>query len=123
VSACLLIAPFGGIGAQSDFQMRASIMSLGILAVAFADFTARAVEALDAGTARTREGSGVTWLPLDVDEQGWKELRDVFGNVDKRVRAVAEKSASRMDTPKDGFPVIVAVAIFDVTNGEESDPA
>jgi DNA-binding transcriptional ArsR family regulator len=90
---------------------------------ALADFTKRAVEALDAGTTETREGSGVTWLPLNVDEQGWKELRGVLGNVEKRFRAVADKSAERMKSPRDGIPVIVAVAAFEIASGEDVDPS
>lgn len=90
---------------------------------ALANFTARAVEALDAGTAETREGSGVTWLPLNVDEQGWNELRDVLGNVEKRFRGVADKSAGRLGRPMDGIPVIVAVAAFEVASGKNVDPS
>lgn len=90
---------------------------------ALADFTTRAVEALDAGTPETREGSGVTWLPLNVDEQGWKELRGVLGNVEKRFRDVADKSAERMQSPRDGFPVVVAVAAFEIASGEDVDPS
>jgi hypothetical protein len=76
-----------------------------------------------AGTAESREGSGVTWLPLNVDEQGWKELRRVLGNVEKRFWAVADKSADRMESPRDGIPVIVAVAAFEIASGEDVDPS
>jgi DNA-binding transcriptional ArsR family regulator len=88
---------------------------------ALADFTTRAVEALDAGTAESREGSGVSWLPLTVDEQGWKELRGVLGNVEKRFRDVAGKSAERMKSPRDGIPVIVAFAAFEIARGKDVD--
>lgn len=90
---------------------------------ALADFTNRAIEALDAGTVESREGSGVTWLPLNVDEQGWKELRRVLGNVEERFRAVADKSAERMDSPREGIPVIVAVAAFEIASGQDVDPS
>lgn len=90
---------------------------------ALADFTNRAVEALDAGTVESREGSGVTWLPLNVDEQGWKELQRVLGNVEGRFRAVADKSAERMKSPRDGIPVIVAVAAFEIASGKDVDPS
>lgn len=86
-------------------------------------FTHRAVEALDAGTFESRAGSGLTWLPLNVDEEGWKELRRVLGNVEKRFRAIADKSAERTDDPGDGVPVIVAVAAFEVAGGKDVDPA
>lgn len=86
---------------------------------ALAGFASRAVEALEAGTLESREGSGVTWLPLNVDEQGWKELRRVLGNVEKRFRAVEDKSAERLDTAGDGIPVIVAVAAFELASGKD----
>ncbi len=88
-----------------------------------AAFTDRAVEALDDGTAESREGSGVTWLPLNVDEEGWKELRGVLGNVEKRFLAVADKSAERMVSPRDGIPVIVAVAAFEIASGKDVGPS
>jgi DNA-binding transcriptional ArsR family regulator len=90
---------------------------------ALADFTTRAVEALDAGTMESREGSGVTWLPLNVDEQGWNELRRVLDNVEKRFRSVADKSAERMEAPRDGIPVIVAVAAFEIASGKDVGPS
>jgi DNA-binding transcriptional ArsR family regulator len=90
---------------------------------ALAEFTKRAVEALDAGTVESREESGVDSFPLSVDEQGWTELRRVLGDVEKRFRAVADKSAERMKSPRDRFPVIVAVAAFEVPTGEDVDPS
>lgn len=90
---------------------------------ALANFTTRAVEALDAGTAESREGSGVTWLPLNVDEQGWRELQRVLGNVEERFRAVADKSAERMESSREGIPVIVAVAAFEIASGKDVDPS
>lgn len=90
---------------------------------ALADFTNRAVEALDAGTVESREGSGVTWLPLNVDEQGWEELRRVLGSAEERFRAVADKSAERMESPRNGVPVVVAVAAFEIASGKDVDPS
>lgn len=90
---------------------------------ALAGFANRAVEALEAGTVESREGSGITWHPLNVDEQGWKELRKVLGNVEDRFRAVADKSAERMGSPRDGIPVIVAVAAFEAAGGKDVSPS
>jgi DNA-binding transcriptional ArsR family regulator len=88
-----------------------------------AAFTSRAIEALDAGTVESREGSGVTWLPLNVDEQGWKELNRVLGNIEKRFRDIAGKSAERMKGPNPGIPVIVAVAAFEAASGKDVNPS
>ena len=88
-----------------------------------ATFTERAIEALDSGTAESREGSGLTWLPLTVDEPGWKELRRVLGNVETRFRAVADKSAERMEETESGIQVIVAVAAFELGSEKDVDPS
>lgn len=112
----------GAIGA-GDWKAVPSSLRTHYAGSALADFTTRAIEALDAGTAESREGSGVTWLPLNIDEQGWKELRGVLGNVEKRFRAVADKSGERMESPRDGFPVIVAVAAFEAASGGDGEPS
>lgn len=86
-------------------------------------FTERAIEALDAGTAESREGSGLTWLPLTIDEQGWKELRRVRRKVEDLFRAVGDRSAERMEGTETGIPVIVAVAAFEVGGRNDADPS
>jgi hypothetical protein len=78
---------------------------------------------LDAGTAETRKGSGITWLPLNVDEAGWGEIRRMLNNVENRFRAIADKSADRMENPDAGIPIIVAVAAFEVSSEPEADPS
>jgi len=88
-----------------------------------AAFTSRAVDALDAGTAESREGSGVTWLSLNVDEKGWKELRQILRRVEKQFRAVADKSAKRMESAEDALPVIVAAAVFEAASGKDIEPS
>jgi len=90
---------------------------------ALAAFTERAIEALDAGTAESREGSGVTWLPLTIDEQGWQELRGLLGEVEERFTSIADKSIARMEGPRRGIPVMVAVAAFEIVSGKDIDPS
>lgn len=116
------LKPDGAIGSRTWKSVPAALRTR-YAGTALADFTTRAVEALDAGTAETREGSGVTWLPLNLDEPGWEELRGVLGDVEKRFRAVADKSAERMGSPRDGIPVIVAVAAFELASGNDVDPS
>jgi DNA-binding transcriptional ArsR family regulator len=90
---------------------------------ALAAFTERAIEALDAGTAKSREGSGVTWFPITVDEQGWQELRRLLGEVEAGFTAIADKSSARLESLRNGIPVIVAVAAFEIANGKDIDPS
>lgn len=116
------LKPHGAIGSQIWKEVPPALRTH-YAGSALAAFTNHAVEALDAGTVESREGSGVTWLPLNVDEQGWKELRGVVGNVEQRFRAAAGKSAERMESPTDGIPVIVAVAAFEMASGKGIDPS
>ena len=114
------LMPGGTIGSRAWNQVPAALRTH-YAGSSLATFTERAIEALDAGTAESREGSGLTWIPLNVDEQGWKELRRVLGNVEKRFRAVGDKSAERMGGSEEGIPVIVAVAAIEVGGGEDAD--
>lgn len=76
-------------------------------------FIKRAVEALDGGTMESREGSGLSWLPLLIDEIGWEELRHLLSSVEERFRVIAEKSAKRLEDPAKGISAIVGVAAFE----------
>lgn len=81
-------------------------------------FTGRAIEALQAGTMQSREGSGVHWISLNVDEPGWQEVRRILEGVEKRFCAVGEKSTARLEGALTGTPVVVAVAAFEMPKGE-----
>lgn len=116
------LKPQGAIGSRAWKDLPSALRTR-YAGSALAAFTDLAIEALDAGTVESREGSGVTWLPLNVDEQGWKELRWVLGNVEERIRGVADKSAERVESPRDGIPVIVAVAAFEVASGKDVEPS
>ena len=86
-------------------------------------FVERAVEALDVGTMGSRQGSGITWLPIRVDQEGWEELVQVLENCETRSRAVAENSAKRMESADKGLSVIFALACFEVPDGNGADPS
>lgn len=69
-----------------------------------ADFTKRAVEAFDAGTAENRKDSGVSWLPLSIDEQGWKELTQLRQRVEKASAPSQRKAQSARAVRRTIFP-------------------
>lgn len=116
------LKPQGAIGSASWKEVP-SVLRTKYANNALATFAERAIEALDAGTLESREGSGVTWLPLTVDEPGWKELRRVLRNCEMRSRAVADKSAERMDGPEDGIAGVIAVAALELPGGKDVDPS
>ena len=108
------LKPQGAIG-SGNWKALPPALQTHYAGSALAGLASRAVEAMDAGTFESREGSGISWFPLSVDEEGWKELRRVLRNVDKRFRAVGNKSAERLQaTGENATSVIVAVGAFEV---------
>jgi DNA-binding transcriptional ArsR family regulator len=102
----------GGVGSR-DWQEVPPSVRTSAAGSALAGFVNRAIEALDAGTVESREGSGINWFSLLVDETGWEELREILGGVEARFRAVGEKSAERLDRLADGIPLVVALGAFE----------
>lgn len=82
-------------------------------------FAERALKAIYAGTLESREGSGLSWQALLVDRLGWDEIQHVLSSAEERFRGVAEESAKRMESPEDGFPVVVAVGAFESAGRED----
>lgn len=114
------LTPQGGIGSRVWQDVPPSLRS-DLVGGALDAFVKRAIEAVESRTVASRDGSGITWLPLTVDEQGWKELRRVTQHVEARFLRVAEKSAERLKDAGDGIAVIVAVAAFEKASGEGKD--
>jgi DNA-binding transcriptional ArsR family regulator len=107
----------GGVGSRNWQEVPPSVRTSAV-GSALAGFVDRAIEALDAGTVESREGSGINWFPLIVDETGWEELREMLGEVEGRFRAVGAKSAKRLDKLADGIPLIVALGAFESARGD-----
>jgi DNA-binding transcriptional ArsR family regulator len=107
----------GGVGSRNWQEVPPSIRTSAV-GSALAGFVNRAIKALDAGTVESREGSGINWFPLIVDETGWEELREMLGEVEGRFRTVGAKSAKRLDKLADGIPLIVALGAFESAQGE-----
>ncbi|HEU4635780.1 MAG TPA: winged helix-turn-helix domain-containing protein [Edaphobacter sp.] len=85
---------------------------------AWQELSARVIAALEAKTFQRRDGSGLSWLPLRLDEAGWEEAREIVTKAERSIRETGEASARRLkDQP--GIPVIVALAAFEAVTGEE----
>jgi DNA-binding transcriptional ArsR family regulator len=107
----------GGVGSRNWQEVPPSVRTSAV-GSALAGFVNRAIEALDAGTVESREGSGVNWFPLIVDETGWEELREMLDEVEGRFRAVGAKSAKRLDKLADGIPLVVVLGAFESARGD-----
>lgn len=80
--------------------------------------TTRAVEALNDGSLQGREDSRATWLPLLVDEKGWKDLVGIADRVKDGFCGAAERSAERLEGSTGGIRVVVAVLAFEAASGK-----
>jgi DNA-binding transcriptional regulator GbsR (MarR family) len=60
------------------------------------DFFARCLAALKSGTLDGRDDSHLTWVPLSLDEQGWKEVADLLTRVFEALYEIQAASNSRL---------------------------
>jgi DNA-binding transcriptional ArsR family regulator len=72
----------------------------------------KAGAALDAGTIDSREDTTLNWMPMTVDEQGWREAAEILDRTLRELMAVATTSRGRLGG-EDGIPVITALAAFE----------
>ncbi len=97
-----------------DQDWRAAPLSVrgGISEAAIRTFTERAGAALEAGTLDGRDDTTLSWLPMQVDERGWREMAEVLDGALKALQDVHTRSRERLGSG-DGIPVIAAVAGFE----------
>jgi hypothetical protein len=79
-------------------------------------FVAKVGEAVDADTIDPREDTTLNWMPITVDEQGWRETATILSRALGDLTAVAAASRKRLgDT--DGIPVVTGLAAFETPPG------
>jgi DNA-binding transcriptional ArsR family regulator len=93
------------------------LLRSGIVANAFQELFQRVVAALKAGTFQEREGSGLSSLPLRVDEEGWGEIREILSDAEQAVVGAAKQAALRLDEEQ-GVPVVVVISAFEVAGDD-----
>lgn len=59
---------------------------------------------------RTAARTGLKWIPLNLDEQGWDEVASILEQTQRRVRAAQRKSAARCQDGVRLVPAVVALA-------------
>ncbi|MEX2106431.1 MAG: winged helix-turn-helix domain-containing protein [Solirubrobacterales bacterium] len=92
----------------------------GVTAAAVQSFVDQAAAAVKAGTIDSREDTTLSWMPMTVDETGWREVAEIMDKVLKLATAVHAKSAKRLGGAR-GIPLIVGLAAFEAS-GPETPP-
>jgi hypothetical protein len=72
--------------------------------------------ALDADTIDSREDTTLNWMPITVDEQGWRETAEILDRALRELMEVATASRERLGG-EDGIPVVTGMAAFEAPPG------
>jgi DNA-binding transcriptional ArsR family regulator len=84
-----------------------------LAAASLATLVPQLITALEAETLENRDSSFLSWQPLTVDELGRKEVAEILGHVDARLKAVAKESRRRLKA-QDGISVVAVVGAVDL---------
>jgi hypothetical protein len=80
-----------------------------ISALVFQAIVAEALAAFRAGTFDSRLDRHLSWQPMKLDDQGWKELMKELEESLERVQDIAARADERLcAADEDGFPAIAA---------------
>lgn len=91
-----------------------------VSAASLQTFIDKAVSALEAGTMDEREDTTFSWMPLHLDERGWREVTAILREASDRVVRAQEESDRRArgsDRDERTVPAVVALALFETAAG------
>jgi hypothetical protein len=84
----------------------------GVTKEALRTFIAKVGAALDADTIDSREDTTLNWMPIVVDERGWRETAEILDRALRELMTVGAESRARLGND-DGIPVVTAMAAFE----------
>lgn len=105
------LAPRSSIGHQ-DWRRAPLAVRAGITAAALGTFIETAAKALEEGTIDRRDETVLTWMPLTVDEVGWREIAAIMEKSARLVAEAHERSSQRLEGAE-GLSVVVGLAAFE----------
>jgi DNA-binding transcriptional ArsR family regulator len=89
----------------------------GVTGEALRTFAQKVGAAIDADTIDSREDTTLNWMPMTVDERGWREAAEILDRALRELMEVAAASRERLGG-EDGIPVVTALAAFEAPPGE-----
>lgn len=93
----------------------------GVSGATLQSFMDRAVAALEAGTIDGREDTTLYWMPVQLDEEGWKEVTATMEETVNKVLAAEAESRRRIARRKGrgAISAIIGVASFETPHSRE----
>jgi DNA-binding transcriptional ArsR family regulator len=107
--------PRSFIGHQ-DWRRAPVSVRAGVTGEALRTFVAKLGAAIDADTIDRRDDTTLNWMPITVDEQGWRETAEILDRALRELMEVAAASRERLGG-KDGIPVVTGLAAFETPPG------
>jgi DNA-binding transcriptional ArsR family regulator len=107
--------PHAFIGNRAWRKVPRAVRS-GVTAAALQTFMDKAVTALEAGAIDGREDTTFSWMPVHLDEQGWREITAILAEATERVlaaQAAADERAAESDRDPRTISAVVALANFE----------
>lgn len=85
-------------------------------------FLDKAIAALEAGTLDGRDDTVFRWMPLFLDEEGWKEVISIMEEATKLMLAAHLRSQDRLSETggEGGVSTVVGMATFETAKSVES---
>ena len=88
----------------------------GVTNEALRTFVGKVGAAIDADTIDRREDTTLNWMPIVVDEQGWRETAEILESALSELVTLAARSRERLGEA-DGIPVVTGLAAFEAPPG------
>jgi DNA-binding transcriptional ArsR family regulator len=107
--------PRSFIGHQ-DWRRAPRTVRDGVTGEALRTFVAKLGAAIDADTIDSRDDTTLNWMPINVDEQGWREIAEILDRALRELMTVAAASRKRLGDA-DGIPVVTGLAAFETPTG------
>jgi DNA-binding transcriptional ArsR family regulator len=118
--------PHAFIGDRVWRKVPRSVRS-GVTGAALQTFMDKAVTALEAGTIDDREDTTFSWMPVHLDEQGWREVTAILTEATERIlaaQAAADARAAGAAADPRKISAVVALANFETgAQGPAKGPA
>jgi DNA-binding transcriptional ArsR family regulator len=84
----------------------------GVTDEAIRTFVAKVGDAIDADTIDSRDDTTLNWMPMQVDDEGWREAAEILDQARRDLEQVSIESRARL-VDKDGIPMVAAMAAFE----------
>jgi DNA-binding transcriptional ArsR family regulator len=114
-------SPRAFVGDRAWRRVPRSVLG-GVSGAALQTFMDKAVAALKAGTMDAREDTTLSWMPVELDERGWKEVATIMNealDASLAAQARSRKRLARSTGDRETISAVVAVANFE-TGGSAS---